>query len=76
MLFQVVRIERVSGSNLTPNMDAASRKAQLVSDRKKFHEFLPKIIDQIIGQPCKETKDATDHYQKVINQSIYLIKHG
>ncbi|XP_028399803.1 farnesyl pyrophosphate synthase-like [Dendronephthya gigantea] len=58
------------GSNLTMNMNSVSRKAQLVSDRKKFDELLPKIIDQIIGQPCKETKDAMDHYQKSVMYNL------
>ena len=47
-------------------MDATSRKAQLLCDKKKFDESFPKIIDQVTAtSSCEENKDAIEHYRKV-----------
>ena len=53
-------------SNLTLDMDANSRKAQLLCDKKKLDESFPKIIDQVTStSSCEENKDAIEHYRKV-----------
>jgi hypothetical protein len=59
------KVQHFVGSNFTSNMDVTSRKAQLVCDRKKFEESLPKVIDQVIGPHCEQTKDAIEHYREV-----------
>ena len=59
------KVRHFVGSNFTSNMDVTSRKAQLVCDRKKFEESLPKVIDQVIGPHCEQTKDAIEHYREV-----------
>ncbi|CAB4024080.1 Farnesyl pyrophosphate synthase, partial [Paramuricea clavata] len=59
-----------AGLNFTSNMDVTSRKAQLACDRKKFEESLPKIIDQVIGPHCEQTKDAIEHYRQSLMYNV------
>jgi hypothetical protein len=54
------------GLHLTATMEEAkARKAQLVLDKQKFQETLPKIINQVIGAECSQTKEATEHFRQV-----------
>ena len=53
------------GSDSNLDMDSAKRKAQLVHDKKKFDEALPKIFEQVTVSRCAENKDAIEHYRKV-----------
>ena len=45
--------------------ETKARKAQLVLDKQKFQETLPKIINQVIGAECSQTKEATEHFRQV-----------
>ena len=58
-------------------MEAAkARKAQLVCDRKKFRESLPKIINQVIGSESSQTQEATEHFQQVCSAEILFVLHN
>jgi hypothetical protein len=54
-------------------MDAASRQEQIVSDRKKFQESLPKIIDQVTSPQCGQTKDAIEHFRQVCISVLFAM---
>lgn len=64
------RFFTVDSVYLTGKMTATSRKAQLLDDRKKFEEALPKIIDQVTDLHPEELKDATQHYCESIMYNL------
>ena len=53
-------------------MADAKRKAQILQDRKNFDEALPKVIEQVMLPPHKDTTDAVNHLKKV-NICILLL---
>ena len=61
-----------SRRNLLDTMAEAKRKAQILQDRKNFDEALPKVMEQLMLPPHKDTADAVNHLKKV-NVCILLL---
>ena len=47
-----------------------AKKAQLVCDRKKFQESLPKIINQVIDVECSQIQEATEHFKQSLMYNL------
>ena len=60
-----VILRQTIGRDLLARMADAKRKAQILQDRKNFDEALPKVIEQVLLPPHKDTADAAAHLKKV-----------